>query len=233
MFRSLCGADNFKNVVLATTFWGQVGIAEGETREDELRTNSAYWGEMIAKDAKMMRMKENRESNLDILMHIARNNGKILVEAQKEMIAGKSILETTAALIVNEDVERWKREREAEIEEERERLRQGMERKARRQREQFQQEQAWVLRQFEEAKKMEEAERQRLVKEEEERAEREWEAERKRRQEELEATQKRLEELQLARQEVAPAQTVPQPLRKRDILGILAICAIKAVFDEE
>lgn len=229
MFRSLCGASNFKNVVLATSFWGQVGIAEGETRENELRTNSNYWGEMIAKGAKMMRMEENRTSNLDILMHIARNNGKILVEAQREMIAGKSILETTTALLVNEDVERWKREKEAELEEEKKRLRQEMERKARRQREQLQREQARAQQQLEEAKKMKEAERQRLLKEREERAEQEWEAERKRRQEELEATQKKLEELQLKRQEVA----VPQRLRKRDIAGILAICALKAIFDEE
>jgi hypothetical protein len=94
MFRKLCGSDNFKNVVLGTTFWDKVDASTGEERERELATSNEMWGSMVKKGSKLVRVLENQASNLAIFEDIARNNGKIVVEAQKEMLAGKSRLDT-------------------------------------------------------------------------------------------------------------------------------------------
>ena len=98
MFRKLCGSDNFKNVVLGTNFWGNVNQAIGEDREQELATNNEMWGSIARKGSKVVRVLEDRSSNLATFEDIARNNGKVVIEAQKEMLAGKSRLDTAAAL---------------------------------------------------------------------------------------------------------------------------------------
>lgn len=123
MFRSLVGAQNFQNVVLATSFWGKVTASEGERRELELRNNNEYWGLMVAKGAQMVRIYTDRESNLALLGKMAQTHrDKVLLEAQQEMLQGKSASETTAAQLVNAEVERWKRQKKAELEAERARL---------------------------------------------------------------------------------------------------------------
>ncbi|KAE9368405.1 hypothetical protein N431DRAFT_303930, partial [Stipitochalara longipes BDJ] len=98
MFRKLCGSDNFRNVILGTTFWKNINQITGEEREQELATSNEMWGSMIKKGSKVVRVLEDRPSNLAIFEDIARNNGKIVTDAQKEMLAGKSRLDTAAAL---------------------------------------------------------------------------------------------------------------------------------------
>jgi hypothetical protein len=115
MFRKLCGPDCLKNVVLATTFWGSVNKETGEAREKELIENDKFWGRMVAKGSKVVRLDENRSSNLEVLQKIASSNGKVVVEAQKEMLAGKSAFETSAAQEVNRELIQWKLEKAQEI----------------------------------------------------------------------------------------------------------------------
>ena len=46
MFRELCGSDGLANVILTTTFWGQVIPDVGSQREEQLK--SEFWAEMIS-----------------------------------------------------------------------------------------------------------------------------------------------------------------------------------------
>jgi hypothetical protein len=114
MFRKLCGSDNFKNVVLGTTFWDKVDASTGEERERELATSNEMWGSMVKKGSKLVRVLENQASNLAIFEDIARNNGKIVVEAQKEMLAGKSRLDTAAALDLGTKIHEFREEQRQE-----------------------------------------------------------------------------------------------------------------------
>jgi hypothetical protein len=122
MFRQLCGPDCLKNVVLATTFWGNVNDATGKRREKELIDNDQFWGKMVAKGSRVVRLDESRPSNLKLLLEIAKNNGKIVVEAQKEMWGGKSADETSAAQEVDREWKQWKLKRDREVAAEKRRL---------------------------------------------------------------------------------------------------------------
>ncbi|KAH6712677.1 P-loop containing nucleoside triphosphate hydrolase protein [Leptodontidium sp. MPI-SDFR-AT-0119] len=67
MFRKLCGADAFKNIILATTFWGQATNAVGERREKELRENMDFWSGMLKGGARMVRLQRERQAGLDLV----------------------------------------------------------------------------------------------------------------------------------------------------------------------
>jgi hypothetical protein len=134
MFRQLCGSNNFSNVILGTTFWGKVNQSIGAQREQQLKTSNEMWGSMVKKGSKVMKVQENRASNLAILEHIAQNNGKVVVEAQKEMSSGKSRLETSAALDVNRMFEEYRKQQQSERELELEKQAEEEERRAQRRR---------------------------------------------------------------------------------------------------
>lgn len=98
IFRKLVGVEAFKNVVLATSFWEQVDVADAERRENELRSTPDFWGAMFEKGAKMVRLqKENREAGLKLLQRIG-GHSKVILKAQDEIVnEGKAITETDAA----------------------------------------------------------------------------------------------------------------------------------------
>lgn len=131
MFRRLCGSNNFANVVLGTTFWSKSGPKTGEKRERELKTSNEMWGSMLSKGSTVVRVLEDRSSNLTILEDIARNNGKVVIEAQKEMAAGKSRAQTTVALDLTKAVTEYRQQQQLEQYRETQRLAQEEEKRAR------------------------------------------------------------------------------------------------------
>ena len=97
MFRQLCGDDALKNVILATTFWNSVTEQIGAKRERELESQRQFWGQMVKKGSRVMRLGQDKESGLRILMGIAKNQ-KVAFQVQTEMVTqGLSIQETSAA----------------------------------------------------------------------------------------------------------------------------------------
>lgn len=121
------------NVVLATTFWDQVPAPVGEQRETQLKSDRQFWQPMIAKGSHVERLKNDQRSNLKILMHIAANNKKFFLQAQEEMLSGKTTKETTAAQQTNIDYERIQADYRARLQAERWRAqqeKQEMEREA-------------------------------------------------------------------------------------------------------
>jgi len=114
MFRRLCGNNNFGNVVLGTTFWSKVSQAVGQRREQELETSNEMWGSMVSKGSRLVRVKEDRSSNLTILENIAQNNGKVVIEAQQEMASGKSRAQTSVALDVTKALAEYRQQQQLE-----------------------------------------------------------------------------------------------------------------------
>ena len=49
LFRSLCGDDALRKVVLATTRWDITDPDVAEKREQQLKETNNYWGSMVAK----------------------------------------------------------------------------------------------------------------------------------------------------------------------------------------
>ncbi|KAG6907312.1 hypothetical protein DXG01_009431 [Tephrocybe rancida] len=96
MFNKLIGRDATKNVVLATTKWGEIPHEVGGRREEQLREH--HW--MVDLGAKLLRFTDSRESGWAIIQHIldqAVTQDVDAVEIQQELVEVKKILPETEA----------------------------------------------------------------------------------------------------------------------------------------
>lgn len=106
MFRKLCGDDPMKNVVIASTFWGQIEDAKAVAHEDELRAKPNFWGTMMEHGAQVRRFTGTQQSAIDILMSFA-NKATVTLDIQRELVdEEKPLGETAAGNAVNEELYR-------------------------------------------------------------------------------------------------------------------------------
>ena len=85
MFEQLCGKNAFKNVILTTTFWGEVDEETGSTRERELK--DIYWKAMIDRGSSTGRFEGTRDSAFRLIapfLDEANTRNKLLL--QKELV---------------------------------------------------------------------------------------------------------------------------------------------------
>ncbi|KAG6860605.1 hypothetical protein C0995_009426 [Termitomyces sp. Mi166 len=115
MFNKLIGHDATKNVVLATTKWGDIPEAVGIRREEQLKDR--HWKGMIDLGATLLSFRDSRESGWAIIQHIINSAAtqsptfayvdsvaiqNELVEVRKmlpETEAGKTLLYTLEELL--------------------------------------------------------------------------------------------------------------------------------------
>ena len=106
IFRTLCGENFYKNIVLTTTHWsGDTPTAREVAREAELTETSEFWGLMTRRGSQMRRYLGTRQSALDILnlvVNFPPNNVRIQEEIVDE---GKNINETATGKLMNEKLE--------------------------------------------------------------------------------------------------------------------------------
>ena len=115
MFRKLCGVDPMKNVILATTFWGEVDPTVATNRETELRTNPDYWAEMLEEGARMHQFKNSQESALEIVLELLPKK-KVSLDIQKQMCdQGLPLSKTHAGVALNAELEEIARKHEEEM----------------------------------------------------------------------------------------------------------------------
>ena len=67
MFKSLCGEETMRNVVIVTTMWSKLkgSQALGEMREAELK--KVHWADMVAQGCKVERFENTYESAWRVL----------------------------------------------------------------------------------------------------------------------------------------------------------------------
>lgn len=100
MFRKLCGPDALEHVVLATTMWENVDRQKADKRENELRTKSEYWGDMITNGSTMLRHQNNRQSAMRLIDHFVKKPAEVattVLDLQKEMVDDDLTLAMTGA----------------------------------------------------------------------------------------------------------------------------------------
>ncbi|KAI0404434.1 P-loop containing nucleoside triphosphate hydrolase protein [Xylaria palmicola] len=97
LFRSLCGDDALRKVVLVTTMWD---ITEGdiaESREKQLKGTSKYWGGMVAKGSQVIRHNNTQKSAFALFETFMKGDPKIVLKIQSEMVDSQRPLERTNA----------------------------------------------------------------------------------------------------------------------------------------
>ncbi|KAH7906244.1 P-loop containing nucleoside triphosphate hydrolase protein [Hygrophoropsis aurantiaca] len=100
MFKKLCGDDACKNIILATTKWGEVEEAAGVSREGQLK--NTFWKEMIGHGSRMCQFRDNHESAWRIVEMIAVAEPLEALRIQKELVDHhKSLTETEAGISIS------------------------------------------------------------------------------------------------------------------------------------
>jgi hypothetical protein len=114
MFRKLVGADALKNVILATTFWEGIPPQVGVQREKELCSNPDFWGGMLERGAKMVKLTKTRESGLALLEQISANE-TVVLDDESVLREQREALEAIQKKMEEEkEAAKLKMEREAE-----------------------------------------------------------------------------------------------------------------------
>ena len=123
MFRRLCGDDNLKNVILATTKWSDPPKSEEASREEQLCSDEEFWGLMIH-EGSLVRRFDNTKPSARALVEEILDTGKeyITPRIQHEVVElGKNISETEAGAFIDrrliEQAQRHQQEVEGLMEE--------------------------------------------------------------------------------------------------------------------
>lgn len=113
LFQRICGEDNYKNVILATTFWNCIAHCEeiGVDREHQLFSNEGFWKCMKEKGAQTTRLTRDYKTVLPALIEMAAKP-KVTLVIQHELNEGCSLERTMAGLFINDDVAHLEREHE-------------------------------------------------------------------------------------------------------------------------
>ena len=121
MFRSLCGENTLKNVVIVTNMWGEVEESVGARRETELKTDELLFKPVLDRSARMMRHTNTIESAQLIVSSLIGNRPDQL-QIQTEVVDEHKDLNQTAAgsFLDSEAVEKARREHEEELQRQRE-----------------------------------------------------------------------------------------------------------------
>ncbi|KAK8026500.1 hypothetical protein PG991_003556 [Apiospora marii] len=103
MFQELCGSDELRNVILATTMWNLVSTEDGVRRETELMETQDFWGCMLERGSRVERHAGDAPSAqrlLGMFLGPDRRDGpaEMALAIQKEIVDdGMNLQETRAA----------------------------------------------------------------------------------------------------------------------------------------
>jgi DNA repair exonuclease SbcCD ATPase subunit len=95
LLKELCGPENYGNLVLVTTMWSRVDLAEGTRRELQLRSNNKFWGEFIRQGATVRKYEGGKESAISIVRHLLKKT-PVVLKFQRELAEAGIIASTSA-----------------------------------------------------------------------------------------------------------------------------------------
>jgi hypothetical protein len=129
MFTKVLGLHGMKNCRLVTTKWSKVDHATGVERETELCREDKFWRPLLNAGASTVRFQDTMESAIDIikpLVHGQAMEPQLVKEVVRE---GKSLKQTSAGQIVNDDVLEAKKAHATEMEQLKKDIKEALEKK--------------------------------------------------------------------------------------------------------
>jgi hypothetical protein len=118
LFRALCGDENLKKVVIATTKWELTEPKVGDNRFEELKDSgpNGVWSAYIAEGAQVCKVKDNTASASALISKLLAINRKSFIpQIQREMMAGSTVAKTAAGRIIDQKFTDLKERHEKEI----------------------------------------------------------------------------------------------------------------------
>lgn len=104
IFQGVCGEDNYKNVILATTFWNKMEHCKQTAieREKQLLETDGFWKSMKEKGASTMRLSRDYHQVVPALLQIA-GKPKVTLDIQRELKSGIPLEMTMAGLLIKDE----------------------------------------------------------------------------------------------------------------------------------
>jgi GTPase SAR1 family protein len=103
LFRALCGEDNLKKVIIATTKWEDTDPEISKQRFEELKdtTPKGVWSAYVAEGTQICRVSDNTASATALIRKLlAMNRQSFIPQIQREMMAGSTVAKTAAGMIL-------------------------------------------------------------------------------------------------------------------------------------
>ena len=102
LLKELCGADNLKSVILATTHWtdkdgNHLPESVGQARMKELEDTEEFWGGMIERGSRVERHDGSRSSARKLMSDLLDRQDPVELAIQKQLVDEKRILFDTDA----------------------------------------------------------------------------------------------------------------------------------------
>jgi hypothetical protein len=101
IFRQLCDHSNPQSEVLATTMWkvstNESTRMEFEERQENLRVNPKFWGDMDSHGSPVLWHNDNVDSALSIVWYILNQNRRTILQVQRDMIEDEKWLDEALA----------------------------------------------------------------------------------------------------------------------------------------
>jgi hypothetical protein len=116
LFRSLCGEQSMKNVMLLTSKWDIVDEEKGVANENELCETKKFWGAMKLMGAQVRRLGDKTKTTARQRIVELLSNRPKTTQLQDEMAQGKPLSETEAGASLQEELLRAKRQFERDLE---------------------------------------------------------------------------------------------------------------------
>ncbi len=115
MFRELCGETTFKNIAVVTSMWDQVSQTVGDAREAELASDALFFKPVLDKGAQLLRHDNTDDSAKNILRHIIKNHPLPLLVQTDLVDRGLDLSGTSAANVLDCEVNKQKEKHRDEL----------------------------------------------------------------------------------------------------------------------
>lgn len=114
-FKKLCGEDAYRNIRIVTNMWEDVPQELGEARQAELKSDPAFFGDLLVRGAVLMRHDGSKKSAERIVGSLIGLEGEAL-QIQRELVdENKTLPETEVGVSLSEELEKQQRKFQDEI----------------------------------------------------------------------------------------------------------------------
>ena len=117
MFRKLCGEENLRNVILATTKWAITPMNDAIVRERDLCSDQGFWGLMVHAGSRVRRFDNTEASAQSLVEELLHTGSKgFTPKIQREVVVeGKKLSQTDAGAFIEEALAKQAKEHKEEM----------------------------------------------------------------------------------------------------------------------
>lgn len=115
MFKKMLGMGGMSNCRLVTTKWSKEPKEKAEDREQQLASKEGLWQPLVAAGAQMVRFDDSMKSAIEIINPLVKGPAFKPLLLEEIITLGRTLPQTQAGKVVNDDIETMKKAHQDEI----------------------------------------------------------------------------------------------------------------------